>query len=163
MTCEHLRPLVDERRAMQLLFKLGENPARAHVPQVVESMVRSRRLTVLSKPDGGVRGIVSGDVIRRLVARTIAQQLGPAVKSATAPHQYALSTRARCECITHALQGLCELNPSATVTSIDGVGAYDSISRKGHADRAGTGGRRRFHATICAHVLRIPITVFVGL
>ena len=130
MTCEHLRPLLDERRAMQLLFKLGENLARAHVPQVVESMVRSGRMTAFSKLDGGVRGIVSGDVIRRLVARTMAQQLGPAVKSATAPHQYALSTRAGCECIAHALQGLCDLNPSATVTLIDGVGAFDSISRR---------------------------------
>ena len=25
MTCEHLRPLLDEVRAMQQLFKLGEN------------------------------------------------------------------------------------------------------------------------------------------
>ena len=107
MTCEHLRPLLDEGKAMQLLFKLGENLARAHVPLVAVSMVRSGRLTALSKPDGGVRGIVSADVIRRLVARTIVQQFGETVKSATAPHQYALSTRAGCECIAHALQGLC--------------------------------------------------------
>ena len=60
----------------------------------------------------------------------MAQQLGPAVKAATAPHQYALSTRAGCESIAHALQGLCELNPRMTITSIDGVGAYDLISRK---------------------------------
>ena len=55
----------------------------------------------------------------------MAQQLGPAVKAATAPHQHAVSTRAGCECITHALQGLCELNSRMTITSIDGVGAYD--------------------------------------
>ena len=120
MTCEHLRPLLDEGKAMQLLFKVGENLARAHVPEVAVSMVRSGRLTALSKPDGGVRGFVSGDVIRRLVTRTIAQQLGEAVKTATAPHQYVLSTRAGCECVAHPLQGLCELNPFATVTSIGG-------------------------------------------
>ena len=40
------------------------------------------------------------------------------------------STRAGCECIAHALQGLCDLNPSARVTLIDGVGAFDSISRR---------------------------------
>ena len=108
---------------MQQLFKLGENLA-------VVNMVRCGRMTALAKPDGGVRGIVSGDVLRRLVPRTMAQQLGPAVKAATAPHQYALSTRAGCECIAHALQGLCELNPRTTITSIDGVGAYDLVSRK---------------------------------
>ena len=30
-------------------------------------------MTALQKPDGGVRGIVVGDVVRRLVARTLAQ------------------------------------------------------------------------------------------
>ena len=43
---------------------------------------------------------------------------------------YALNTRAGCECIAHALQGLTELNPEATVTSIDGIGAFDLISRE---------------------------------
>ena len=51
------------------------------------------------------------------------------VKMATFPHQYALSTRAGCECIAHALQGLTEMDPRATVTSIDGVSAFDLISR----------------------------------
>ena len=78
----------------------------------------------------GVRGIVVGDTVRRLVGRTIAQQLATAVEGATAPYQYALSTRAGCECIAHALQGLTELNPEATVTSIDGIGAFDLISRE---------------------------------
>ena len=56
-------------------------------------------MTVLSKDDGGVRGIVAGDVIRRLTARTMAQQLSKAVESSTAPFQFALSTEAGCECI----------------------------------------------------------------
>ena len=87
-------------------------------------------MTALRKDGGGVRGIVAGEVIRRVTARTIAQQLGPAVEVSTAPFQYALSTRAGCECIVHVLQTLTELNPEATVTSIDGISAYDSISRK---------------------------------
>ena len=43
-----------------------------------------------------------------------------AVQGATAPFQYALATRAGCECVAHALHGITELNPRATVTSIDG-------------------------------------------
>ena len=42
--------------------------------------------------------------------------------------QHALSTRAGCECIAHALQAVCELDPEVTVTSIDGISAYNSIS-----------------------------------
>ena len=87
-------------------------------------------MTALRKKDGGVRGIVAGEVIRRLVSRTVAQQLSPAVAAATAPFQYALTTRAGCECVSHALQAICDLDESATVTSIDGISAFDTISRR---------------------------------
>ena len=65
-----------------------------------------------------------------LTARTMAQQLGPTIETATTPFQYALSTRAGCECVSHALQAICELGEDATVTSIDGISAYDTISRR---------------------------------
>ena len=92
MMTEHVRPLLDDAHSTHLFFRMGENLARAQVPEVAVAAVRSGRRTALSKDDGGVRGIETGDVVRRLVARAIAQQLGPAVKAATAPHQYALST-----------------------------------------------------------------------
>ena len=53
-------------------------------------------MTALRKKYGGVRGIVAGEVIRRLTARTRAQLLGLVVEAATAPFQHALSTRAGC-------------------------------------------------------------------
>ena len=115
---------------MQLFSELASRVSGAQVPREVIQTLRLGQMTALSKPDGGIRGIVVGDVIRRLVARTMAQQLTPAVERATAPHQHALSTKAGCECITHALQGITELHPEATVTSTDGVSAYDLISRE---------------------------------
>ena len=92
------------------------------------------RMTALHKANGGVRGIVVGEVVRRLVARTMAQQLGPQVEAATAPFQYALSSRAGSECVAHVIQGLCEVNPEATVMLIDGISAFDQISRAAMLD-----------------------------
>ena len=51
------------------------------------------------------------------------------VEIATAPFQHALSTRIGCECIAHVVQTLTGIHEEATVVSIDGVGAYDLISR----------------------------------
>ena len=130
MTTEHLRPLLDDVRGLRLLGEVAERLTRAEVPAEEMRLVRGGRLTALSKPDGGVRGIVAGDVIRRLVARTMSQQLAKAAEAATAPHQYALSTRAGCECVAHALQGLVELDLDTTIVSIDGISAYDLISRE---------------------------------
>ena len=130
MTTEHLRPLLEDVRGMKLLSKLAALLAKAQVSDVAIQMICLGRLTALSKPDGGVRGIVAGDVIRRLVAPTMAQQLQKAVEEATAPFQYALSTKAGCECVAHALQGLTQLHPETTITSIDGIGAFYLISRE---------------------------------
>ena len=103
--------------------------ARGRVPDTILQAIRFGRLTVLQKPDGGVRGIVVGDTIRRLVARTMAKQIAKKVETATAPFQYALKTKAGCECVAHVLQTLTDTDPEATVLSIDGLGAYDLISR----------------------------------
>ena len=104
--------------------------AQARVPPSIVRVVRQGRMTALRKDDGGVRGIVAGDVVRRLVSRTVVRQLGEVVKVATAPFQYALSTRAGCECVAHVLQAVTEADPSAVVLSIDGISAFDSISRE---------------------------------
>ena len=129
MTTEHLRPLLEGGRGLRLLGEVAERLARAEVPAEVMRLVRGGRLTALAKPDGVVRGMVAGDVIRRSVARTMSQHLAKAAETATAPHQHALSTRAGCECVEHALQGLVDMDPDSTTVSIDGISAYDLISR----------------------------------
>ena len=51
-----------------------------------------------------------------------------AVEEATAPFQHALSTKGGGECVAHAIQSLTELDPRATVLSVDGIGAFDLIA-----------------------------------
>ena len=119
MTMEHLRPLLESDCDSQLFYEVAVEVSRGSAPDVFWDAFRIRRVTALTKPDGGVRGIVVGDVFRRLIARTIAQEIGETVQSATAPYQYALKTRAGTECVSHILQ---------TVVESD-VGAFDLVSR----------------------------------
>ena len=146
MTVEHLHPLLDHFRDSNFFFHAAELLARAQVPPTIKDAIRLGRLTALRKTDGGVRGIVAGDIVRRLVART-------------APFQYAMSTRAGCECVAHALQGITEMSATATIISIDGIIAYDIISRRGigRVARCGRGSR-----SIRRHVLQFSFRVFIG-
>ena len=112
MTVDHLRPVLENPRDTHLLFTLGEKLARAEIPDSIVGAIRLGRLTALQKPSGGVRGIVAGDILRRIVAHTIAQQISSHVERTTAPFQYAMSTRPCTECIVHVLQALTELDPS---------------------------------------------------
>ena len=80
---------------------MAEQFSRASISRGVVDGLRMGRITALQKPNGGVRGIVAGDAIRRLVSRTIAQELRHAVERAAAPHHCAMTTKAGCECIAH--------------------------------------------------------------
>ena len=163
MTTEHLRPLLDSQRDMNLLHEVCQQLARAEVSLTIIDAIRLGRMTALTKPNGGVRGIVSGDVIRRLTARTIAQQLGKVVEAATAPFQYALSTRAGCECVAHILQALCEINPQTTVVSVDGISAYDVVSRQClKVSIRSTEEQKHCHSCACFTVLRVVHTIDQG-
>ena len=64
----------------------------------------SARLTALSKPDGGIRGIATGCTLWRLVARALAKQFMKAFEKECAPFQYALSTRGGTDCVGHILR-----------------------------------------------------------
>ena len=56
-------------------------------------------------------------------------QITKKVEAMTAPFQYALSTKAGCECVAHILQSMTDLDPDTTITSIERVGAYGLFSR----------------------------------
>ena len=118
MTADHLRPLLESERDSEVLSELGASVVRG------ESTYDSSE-----EGDGGVRGIVVGDFFPRVVARTIAQQIAKSVKAATSPFQYALSTKARTECVNHILQTLTDMDAKLTILSVDGIGAFDHVSR----------------------------------
>ena len=124
MTADHLQPVDTERDTS--LFQLAL--ARGQAPVAAVEGVRMGRITTLKKPNGGIRGIVVGDILRRLVARTMAKQMAR-VEAATAPFQCALTTKVGCESVAHILQSLTDQDERATIVSINGVGAYDPISR----------------------------------
>ena len=86
-------------------------------------------MVALQKPNGRVRGIVVGHLLRRLVSRRLAQTYASHIQRACSPHQYALATRAGAEALAHSITAATEQNPTNTALSIDGIGAYDNISR----------------------------------
>ena len=129
ITAEHLRPLLDDESDAKLLHEACTQMAQAHMPEDILQAIKLGRLTALKKSQGGVRGIVAGDFARRLVARTFAQQHGPEIERACRPFQYALSTRAGTECVAHALQASVAMDASTCILSIDGISAFDSMSR----------------------------------
>ena len=93
-TVEMYKLLLDEAAALDLFTFAVNCIARADAPAEVLDALALSRLTALRKPQGGVRGIATGDVFRRLVSRVLARLYADAFETATRPFQFALQTRA---------------------------------------------------------------------
>ncbi|CAE7292329.1 unnamed protein product, partial [Symbiodinium pilosum] len=63
-TAEILRPLLDDPAALEALHAVAELLARALLPTSAASALGLGRIVAVSKPAGGVRGIVVGDFLR---------------------------------------------------------------------------------------------------
>jgi hypothetical protein len=85
-----------------LLANAASMLAKGSIPGVVRDILRVGRLTALSKPGG--RGITTDEVIRRVVAKTLAQIYAKNIDQACSPLQYALSKGVGAECIAHTLR-----------------------------------------------------------
>ena len=96
---------------------------RAQVPAAVADALALPRLTDLRKPNGGVRGIATGDVLRRLASRVLARTFADVFDRATRPYQYALNTRAGTDALAAVLCAAGEMDPQAVVVSLDGCSA----------------------------------------
>ncbi len=127
---EHLKILLDDEDGLALLTQAAEQLARAtSIPPQIADALGVSALSAFSKGDGRVRGIATGDSLRRLTARTLAQQFGPEIDNACHPFQFALGTRAGIDAAVIFLRFLAEDDPGSVIISLDGRGAYDNAHR----------------------------------
>ena len=129
MRAEHLKLLLQDLEALELLTEAATCLAQANVPSDIAAGLAMARLTALRKPDGGVRGIATGDVFRRLVSRTLAKEWAHTFDQATRPSQFALQARAGTDALAACARAALSLRPEAVLVSLDGRSAYDCMSR----------------------------------
>ena len=128
-TVELHKLLLDDAEALESFTFAVNVTARAQAPPAALDAIALSRLTALRKRNGGVRGIATGDVFRRLVSRALARAFSGELDEATRPFQFALQTRAGTDSLAAMLRAAVELDPRATAVSLDGRSAYDTISR----------------------------------
>ena len=129
MRYEHLRVLLEDDGLWELFRGMAQDFARAKVPEDVMQALRLGRMTALRKKEGGVRGIVAGSILRRLVCKTVAAQFGDHFLARTSPFQFALQTKAGTDALAHAIRFLTDQDEHAVVVSLDGIGAFDHVRR----------------------------------
>ena len=131
MRYEHLKTLLVDEEALELLWEAAERLANADIPPEIARALALGRMTALQKSGAQrrVRGIVVGDTFRRLVAKTLAKQYSKEFADTCAPHQFGVATPGGTDCVTHLLRAKTEGDEDSVLVSLDGVGAYVHASR----------------------------------
>lgn len=87
-------------------------------------------LTPLTKPNGGLRPIVVGDVLLRIAGRAITHAYGERFATFFGPaHQFGIATPAGTETITHAIRTALAAHPDWMVLQLDMKNAYNTVER----------------------------------
>ena len=119
LTAEILRVVLDDAEASQTFSDVASQLACAGVPDDIVPALGLGRVVALRKPNGGTGGLMIGDFLCRLVARTLAQQFAGPVAEACHLHPYALGSRVGAEALIHEVQAGCAADP----------GEYDSFNK----------------------------------
>ena len=122
-----LKVCLEDQEVLQLLFRAAEDAARAEMPDLAARAFMSATMTALQKKDGGSwhrHGHVFPKIGCEDVGETVWQ-----VESVCSPFQFAHSTRAGTDCVSHAIRLMTDTDHETTVLSIDGIGAYDHVLR----------------------------------
>ena len=126
---EHLRVLLQCEGGTDALRGVAQAMIDGAVPPSALGHLGMASLSPLAKPDGGIRPLAVGEVLRRLAARAVCHQCQEAFRKDLAPHQFAVAVGAGCETIHKSVSALAELDADLVVSAVDVTNAFNSILR----------------------------------
>jgi len=120
---------LEDEVSFNTLYEVACRICMAQLPPTIVEVMRVSALTALLKPNRRVRGIASADSLRRLVTKAVAKQKQGDLREAVFPFNFGLSDRSGTDAAVHYIQYLTDRFPDQVVMSVDGIGAFDHISR----------------------------------
>ena len=98
-------------------------------PPKIRDALASARIIPLLKPDGKIRPIACGTIIRRILATAISHTVTREVTSTIKPYQYALTAPRGAEHLHKYIQARIDTDKNTAVLSLDVKAAFADLSR----------------------------------
>jgi len=114
----------DAAAEVVVMFLLGECPQEALVANM------GARLIALRKPNGKIRPVACGAVLRRLATRTVCAVFREDIRKACGEHQFAVGRRAGCEQVHKTITALTSARGDYAVLAFDATNAFNTMPRQ---------------------------------
>ena len=88
------------------------------------------RLVPLEKQPSGIRPIGIGEVLRRIIGKTIVNEIRPEIMESSGSLQLCGGQKAGCEAAVHAMNEIYEAEETDAVLFIDASNAFNSLNRE---------------------------------
>ncbi|KAL2608417.1 hypothetical protein R1flu_026990 [Riccia fluitans] len=111
-----------------LMFDLCTHIAQGRVFASTAYLLGASCLLALEKPSSDIRPIPVGEILYRLVARTLGFQFQEALADHFSPLQFGVAMRGGCETIIHGLRATLDLHPDWVVLQVDIQKAFNIVS-----------------------------------
>ena len=120
--------LDDEETFINLLNSIQLLFSGKMAPEITTAL-GSCTLIALAKPDGGLRPIAIGEVLRRLASRAVCHQWKEAWGNRFSPFQYGVQTKGGAEQVLHVIRTHHSLHPRHALIRLDCRNAFNCVSR----------------------------------
>eukprot|EP00042_Codosiga_hollandica_P020570 m.67121 g.67121 ORF g.67121 m.67121 type:complete len:315 (-) comp49942_c0_seq2:307-1251(-) len=134
-----LRALMSEPACLERWALILSTLMADHPPQQFVSILASGKLTALSKPNGGVRPIVTRSTLVRLLAKCVLNKDQQYLTSDLAPLQAGVGMPGGAEMVVHSARELMRQHPDWVLLSVDVRNAYGSYCKKSFDIHLGKG------------------------
>ena len=115
-----------------MLFRLAEyilqNPKS--LPADLRPFLFGARLVAVNKPHGGIRPIVVGVILRKLISTSLAHIIAPQLSDFFYPHQHGVGVPGGAENVVQGLRLAKALDKENVVVGIDFSNAFNSVNRE---------------------------------
>jgi hypothetical protein len=123
----------EDDKLSALLTKLLNRIAAGNVPEsVVQLLIAGRGICIPKDEKGGLRPIVVGSVIMRLVGSLAIQKESASINKyflEPKPLQFGVGVQGGCELMASAIEAHLRINPTSIVLSCDAANAFNSVCR----------------------------------
>ena len=127
---EHLKICAEVHDLEECLFNIAQRIASGSPELPIGQALAAARLIALPKGENSVRPIAIGEVLRRLVARTICLQEKSLMAEILSPTQYGVAVSGGLDLIFHQIQAGLEAHGDWGLFKCDLKNAFNSVARE---------------------------------
>ena len=130
----HIKSIVSTQDGLESLALILNRIYSGRIPDAIRRGIKLSQLTPLSKENGGIRPVLVGDVLIRIIGKAVVVLEQNRIARRFEPLQLAVCARAGSEVVIHGVRAYLDAHPDDIAIGVDIKNAFGSVERRAVAE-----------------------------